>query len=183
MTCAPSEDSDQPGHLPSLIRVFAVRMKKAWVLTCSYHLRGQRRLWSDWADAQADLSLRWAQSFCWFCHEAAQILPVLQLPVGQVIVIEYFNDMVYKSPQEVQQMTIVMSPSCWHLNFGHNGLSAPTLGICLNFFTSITADFNISSALRWAIQDQWSSGFKSSVMSQSYHNIPHLVGRRLFSEI
>ena len=29
--------------------------------------------WSDWADAQADLSLRWAHmSFCWFCHEAAQ---------------------------------------------------------------------------------------------------------------
>ena len=28
--CAPSEDSDQPGHLPSLIRVFAVRMKKPW---------------------------------------------------------------------------------------------------------------------------------------------------------
>ena len=25
MACAPSEDSDQPGHLPSLIRVFAVR--------------------------------------------------------------------------------------------------------------------------------------------------------------
>ena len=25
MTCAPSEDSDQPGHLPSLIRAFAVR--------------------------------------------------------------------------------------------------------------------------------------------------------------
>ena len=23
---------------------------------------GQRRLWSDWADAQADLSLRWAHS-------------------------------------------------------------------------------------------------------------------------
>ena len=32
MACAPSEDSDQPGHPPSLIRVFAVRMKKAWVL-------------------------------------------------------------------------------------------------------------------------------------------------------
>ena len=28
MSCAPSEDSDQPGHLPSLIRVLAVRMKK-----------------------------------------------------------------------------------------------------------------------------------------------------------
>ena len=39
--CAPNEDSDQPGHQPSLIRVFAVRMKKAWVL--SYH---------DWAHSE-----------------------------------------------------------------------------------------------------------------------------------
>ena len=60
MACAPSEDSDQPGHPPSLIRVFAVRMKKAWVL--SYPISAQRRLWSDWADAQADLSLSWAHS-------------------------------------------------------------------------------------------------------------------------
>ena len=58
--CVPSEDSDQPGHPPSLIRVFAVRMKKPWVL--SYPLSAQRRLWSDWADAQADLSLRWVHS-------------------------------------------------------------------------------------------------------------------------
>ena len=58
--CAPSEDSDQPGHPPSLISVFAVRMKKPWAL--SYPLNAQRRLWSDWADAQADLSLRWAHS-------------------------------------------------------------------------------------------------------------------------
>ena len=54
--CTPSEDSDQP----SLIRVFAVRMKKAWVL--SYPLSAQRRLLSDWVDAQADLSLCWAHS-------------------------------------------------------------------------------------------------------------------------
>ena len=32
MTCAPSEDSDQPGHPPSLIRVSTVRMKKHWAL-------------------------------------------------------------------------------------------------------------------------------------------------------
>ena len=55
--CAPSEDSDQPGHPPSLIRVFAVRMKKLCVL--SYPLSAQQRLWSDSADAQDDdLSLR-----------------------------------------------------------------------------------------------------------------------------
>ena len=46
--------------------------KKAWVL--SYPLSTQRRLWSDWANAQADLSLRWAHMpFCWFCHAAAHI--------------------------------------------------------------------------------------------------------------
>ena len=29
--------------------------------------------WSDWADSQADLSLRWEQRpFCWFCHEVVQ---------------------------------------------------------------------------------------------------------------
>ena len=40
--------------------VFAVRMKKSWVL--SYPLSAQRRLLSDWANAQADLSLRCAHS-------------------------------------------------------------------------------------------------------------------------
>ena len=40
--------------------VFAVRMKKPWAL--SYPLSAQRRLWSDWANAQADLSLRWAHT-------------------------------------------------------------------------------------------------------------------------
>ena len=48
MACAPSEDSDQPGH--------------------------PRRLWSDGADAQADLSLHLAHMpFCWFCHAAAHM--------------------------------------------------------------------------------------------------------------
>ena len=41
-------------------RLRSACMKKAWVL--SYPLNAQRRLWSDWANAQADLSLRWAHS-------------------------------------------------------------------------------------------------------------------------
>ena len=58
--CAPSEDSDQPRHPPSLIKVFAVCLmgsKGPKISSC-----GQRRLWSDWADDQADLNLRWAHS-------------------------------------------------------------------------------------------------------------------------
>ena len=62
--CAPSEDSDQPGHLLSLIRVFAVRMKKAWCL--NYLLSGQRRLirlrgCPGWSESSLG-----AQSFCCF---------------------------------------------------------------------------------------------------------------------
>ena len=33
MAFAPSKDSDQPGHPPSLIRVFAVRFNEPWVLS------------------------------------------------------------------------------------------------------------------------------------------------------
>ena len=63
-------------QMPSLIRVFTVCMKKTWVL--SYPLSAQRRLWSDWVDAQADLSLHWAHiSFCWFCYDAAHMWFVL----------------------------------------------------------------------------------------------------------
>ena len=82
--CAPSEDSDQPGHPPSLImprliRVFAVRIMGS--LGPKLSSCGQRRLWSDWADAQADLSLRWqtcAQPFCWFCCVAAHFVSCLK---------------------------------------------------------------------------------------------------------
>ena len=67
MACVPSEDSDQPVHPPSLIRVFAVRSVGSWGLKLSSCR--QRKLWSDWADTQADLSLRWAHMpFCRFCH-------------------------------------------------------------------------------------------------------------------
>ena len=55
-------------------------MKKAWVL--SYPLRASKD-WSDWVDAQADLSLRWVQSFCWFCHEAAHFMKTSSRELSQ----------------------------------------------------------------------------------------------------
>ena len=63
--------------------VFAVRMKKPWVL--SNPMSAQRRLWSDWADAQADLSLRWAHThfvgfvMSWLNYEVALIISYLVL--------------------------------------------------------------------------------------------------------
>ena len=73
MTCVPSEDSDQPGHPPSLIRVFAVHFVGSLGHTASSC--GQWRLWSDWVNTQADMSLRWAdKSFCSFCHVVAHFI-------------------------------------------------------------------------------------------------------------
>ena len=47
-------------------------MKKHWAL--NYLLSTNWRLWSDWVDAQADLSFRWVHmSFCWFCCVVAHI--------------------------------------------------------------------------------------------------------------
>ena len=67
MICAPSKDSDQPGHPPSLISLCCLPGE-----SLGPKLPIKR---TDWAYAQADLSLRWAHmSLCWFCHEAAQIL-------------------------------------------------------------------------------------------------------------
>ena len=57
-TCAPSEYSDQPAHSRSLIRIFTGRIlysQGSTVSSCR-----QWRLWSDCADAQTDLILRWA---------------------------------------------------------------------------------------------------------------------------
>ena len=40
----------------------------------------QQRLWSEWADAQADLSQRWPHmSFCWFCHVQAHFIKSISL--------------------------------------------------------------------------------------------------------
>ena len=60
--CAPSEDSDQPGHLPSLIRVFLCAQ---WVAQDPSFLH---------TDSE-DSDQIWAHimPFCWFCHVVAHI--------------------------------------------------------------------------------------------------------------
>ena len=72
----PTKTAERPANIQISLgiclfwSVFAVRIKKPWIL--SYPLRAQRRLWSDWNDAQADISLRLAHmQFCLFCHAAA----------------------------------------------------------------------------------------------------------------
>ena len=66
MACVPSEDSDQSGNPPCLIRVFA-----QWVAKDPSFLHVDSE---DSDQTGRMLSLHWAHMpFCWFCHEAAQI--------------------------------------------------------------------------------------------------------------
>ena len=76
MTCAPSEDSDQPGHRPvwpESSLSWSESSLSAWknlgpLLPSERTAKTLIRL----VDAQPDLSLRWAHMlFCWFCHVAA----------------------------------------------------------------------------------------------------------------
>ena len=57
-SCAPSDDSDQPTDLWSVIRIFPGRISDRQ--RCKVSSSEQRQFWSDCADAQADLSLCWA---------------------------------------------------------------------------------------------------------------------------
>ena len=101
-----SKDSEQPGHPLSLIRVFAVRETKSWILR--YPLSAQRRLWSDWADAQADMSLQWAHMpFCWFCHDAAQ-MPNSLLP--------------WISQSQTNLSHNTAKPTKWHVRLAKTGI-------------------------------------------------------------
>ena len=65
MTCSLSEYSEpDPRHRCRHEETFG---------PYSYPLSAQRRLWSDWMDAQSDLRFRWVhRSFCLFCHASAQ---------------------------------------------------------------------------------------------------------------
>ena len=69
MAYAPSEDSDQPGHLSSLISLRCLRCPHAESL--GPYLPTECRAKTD----QTGWSLRWAHMpLCWFCHALARIL-------------------------------------------------------------------------------------------------------------
>ena len=67
MTCAPSEDSDQPGRMSCLIRIFAVRI----------------RIIGSFA-TYADLSLHWAGRTCHFVGYIVRRLKFCFVPLASI---------------------------------------------------------------------------------------------------
>ena len=82
-TCMTSKELDQPANPPSMARVFvhsSFDSVEAVEGTCD-----QRRLRSDCADAQADLSLRWShKSYCRFYRALAHIAKEVGNSTGRV---------------------------------------------------------------------------------------------------
>ena len=79
-TCAPSEDSHQPGHPPSLISLRCVL--NGLLRTQSFFMRTAKTLirlggCPGWSESSLG-----AHSFCWFCHVAAHMLTIDEPPVG-----------------------------------------------------------------------------------------------------
>ena len=69
-TCATSEDSDQPAHPRSLIRVLADRM--CLLQTRGYPKWDKREPLPHWVDVQAELSLCLSHgTYCRFCRVMA----------------------------------------------------------------------------------------------------------------
>ena len=73
LTCVPSEDSDQPGHPPSLIRLCCPYEER---LGPYLHIKRSAKtllrldwLWPGWFESSLVHI-----SFCWFCHEMAHLV-------------------------------------------------------------------------------------------------------------
>ena len=88
MTCASSEDSDKPGHLPCLISLRSLFEKKVGSLATRTVDREDFRVKFRLGDAQVDLSLRYVHRavagfvVCRlnYCCVQAQLLLVTHLP-------------------------------------------------------------------------------------------------------
>ena len=86
MTGAPSDNSDQPGHRPSLIRVF----------NCAHSVAKDSSFFHADRGLQFDLSFRCVHMlFCWFCHALAHF--IMDIKKENLIRIKTLKDTLFKT--------------------------------------------------------------------------------------
>ena len=130
ITCAPSKDSDQPGHPPSLIRVFAVCLKKHWDI--GYPRSAQGRLQSDW-----DQTGRMHRLICVFdghtCHFVGSVMLGLNWycfthTLRNILIIVYWILNLIMGTQRKYDLSCLMTkPTYWYV---HPTKTQISLGIC-----------------------------------------------------
>ena len=137
--------TDQPGHPPSLIRGFAMCFMGN--LGPNLSSGGQRRFWSDWVDAPADLSLCWAhRSFCWFCHEVPHsfIIRFTVCDEWQIWATSWQNQQTDKCADAQADLSL-----CWvHMSFCWHSLGCK---LELWIWHLLLWQFDIFSLISWRI--------------------------------
>ena len=93
--CVPSEDSDHPGHLPSLIRVFAVRVKNLGSLA------------THWAHREDSDQTGWMPRLIWVFAGRTLILLVLSWGGSYAVWIRTFILMALGNIQSTQANTLL----------------------------------------------------------------------------
>ena len=116
----------------------AIYMYNSWIFF--YKIRLQRDFfetfnkWPKWQDVPVDIKIsspRGCQPLPWGYIHVKSWKNCIKSDFKEIC---FLNMCVRSEVEEIlfklEQMTAVMSPFCWPLNFGFNGLSASTLGLC-----------------------------------------------------
>ena len=108
-----------------LIRVFAVLMKKHWALNDLFS--AQWRHWSDRADAQTHLSLRWAHHFIGFvvrplrCLWFVERIPLLLLFKRTIWILFFWHSSKYEHRGSHRRLTLhssgIWARSCENVSY------------------------------------------------------------------
>ena len=135
--CAPSEDSDHTAYPRRLIRVISVRLKKLWNL--GYPQNAPRRLWSDCADAQTDLSLRWSHmQSCRLCPGSNAV--IFQLHWNNPDLVQHFTD---SSGMKVYYTPNLRQYDAELFVFGQEYLSIPPMTDSITYEATCPSDCTI----------------------------------------
>ena len=89
-----------------------------WVAKDPSFLHVDSKDWSDWADAQADLSLLDTHSFCWFCHVVAHFMKTKIWPARDTTQIKFFPGI-----SSFLEIILAFYRLAWHINLTNGVLN------------------------------------------------------------
>ena len=125
----------------------------------------QQRLWSDWVDAQADLSLRWVhRSFCLFYHAPALIIKQYLQPTGLNLLLLNFASQPYFSKQTwfelhhgktgpggLDQVRLKPACSATEASYSLESLKLASIGIILSRKQTAKALIRLYGRAGWSV--------------------------------
>ena len=125
-------------------------------------MSAQRRLWSDWADAQTDLSLRWAHThFAGFVTRRLKYIPQTHQFVQEI---ECRNDITTLASYDRHGSDSILSPQCNSWKVIHFSLIIWVYKVCFWIFCNNFLSDHLSISLdHFALDSTLYSSIKSII--------------------